>query len=555
MSENFIGREPEMNKLKQFTRSALGGKGKLVLIAGEAGIGKSRLVEECLEQSNIFVLRGSSSQEGTPPYGPIVEALRFYLRAEPDRAADWGPLAAHLAVLLAELGVSPANTDGATLFEAIRAAFGAIARTRPIAVFLDDLQWTDSTTLEMCSRLAGWVQQEPILIIGVYRSDEIPRGHPIRRLRTELRRSGRHYEISVAPFTLTETAALAASILGEQPTPKLAAKLYNITQGFPLFIEELSSAMIDSEHLRKTTAGIDLNVGDEIPIPDTLKDIILQRAADSFDASGLYGDAAAERIAAAQHLEHAGRFHMALEMVTTSAAKAAEEGRMDLQILALGLEGQIRAEMGNINEGLSLIKSGLELALDHNISGLAAYAYYKLATVFDISSDYTTARDTYTTAIDFCHRNGLSEMEQVCMACFTVVLRQTGEWDRATALCREVLASPEIPPPIHAIALGMLGSIQAFTGMGTRTRGLLLEAHALAQQNKIVALEMDTNWNLAILDDLEGAYELAAERCQSIIALWATFFATHNYGVMLVLVPMRWLQSRLLQEIQRLWLG
>src|SRR5947209_19815853 len=102
--ESLIGRDLEETALLDAIADARAGRGRVLLLAGEAGIGKTRLAEAVLCSSTMQVLRGSARQEGTPPYGPLVEALRGYLRTVPDGLAGTGPLGAQLALLLPELG-------------------------------------------------------------------------------------------------------------------------------------------------------------------------------------------------------------------------------------------------------------------------------------------------------------------------------------------------------------------------------------------------------------------------------------------------------------------
>jgi predicted ATPase len=187
VDKELIGRGDEQAQLKAWVTEALAGRGSLVLLGGEAGVGKTILVQHSLATSGLQVLEGFAIEGGTPPFGPVVGALRSYLRAGGVPLLE-GPLASHLAVLLLELGTAHAAVDRATLFEAIRLALATIAARRPTAVFLDDLQWADDATLELLGALARSVDCYPLLLLAVFRTDELPRGHPIRKLRSELRR-------------------------------------------------------------------------------------------------------------------------------------------------------------------------------------------------------------------------------------------------------------------------------------------------------------------------------------------------------------------------------
>src|SRR6478735_8044452 len=144
-----VGREKETARLLETVDAARRGHGSLVLIAGEAGIGKTRLTDEAASQTDVLALRGRTTHGITSPYGPLVEALRQHLRAEPDAFAQLGPLKEHLAVILPELGAAAAESDRATLFEAVRQALEALARDRVVVLVLDDLHWSDAATLEL----------------------------------------------------------------------------------------------------------------------------------------------------------------------------------------------------------------------------------------------------------------------------------------------------------------------------------------------------------------------------------------------------------------------
>ena len=168
-----------------------------------------------------------------------------------------GPLAAHLALLLPELGPPAPTSDRATLFEAIRQALVAIARRRPTVLFLDDLQWADDATPELLGALARSVDSEPLVLLGAFRSDELPRGHAIRRLRSELRRAGRLRQITLEPLGAEPSAALLELTLG-MVAPSLRWEVFDRTDGVPFFVRELGSALAASGRLVPSAAGLEL---------------------------------------------------------------------------------------------------------------------------------------------------------------------------------------------------------------------------------------------------------------------------------------------------------
>lgn len=276
--QGFVGREPERREVLDAVAACQEGRGGFLLIAGEAGVGKTRLVEEILRESDVLTLSAAPAQAGEPPYGPLVAVLRSYLRAVPDGLAECGPLLSYLAVLLPELGVPAKETDRRTLFAAIRSALTAVAARGPTSVFLDDLQWADSTTLELLPAIAASTDQEPLLLLGAYRSDELRRGHPVRRLRGELRRAGRLRELVIQPLEADQTAVLVEQVLGQAPSVRLASAIYLRTQGIPFFVEELARALSAAGRLERGDAGFELLGANELPIPDTVRDTILLRA-------------------------------------------------------------------------------------------------------------------------------------------------------------------------------------------------------------------------------------------------------------------------------------
>ena len=208
-----VGRRDERSRLEEALQQARLGCGSLVLVAGDAGVGKSRLVDHVSGESGARVLWGRARHGAATPYGPVVSALRSLLRADAQALDGCGPLRDHLALILPELGEPAAESDRPTLFEAVRDAMGHLAREETAVVVLDDLQWSDEATLELLPALAESVSGLQLLILATYRSDGLPRDHPLRRVRHELRRSGRLAEVTVPPLSPLETAELLTHLL------------------------------------------------------------------------------------------------------------------------------------------------------------------------------------------------------------------------------------------------------------------------------------------------------------------------------------------------------
>jgi tetratricopeptide (TPR) repeat protein len=246
-----------------------------------------------------------------------------------------------------------------------------------------------------------------------------------------------------------------------------------------------------------------------------------QMAAAGFAALGMPAESATERLAAAIHLRLAGRFTAALSVLAVANDEAERAARPDLRARMMGLQGNLQARMGQQQPGLERVRAGLALALDHNLSAPAAEVYQRLADTLEHTGDYVAARQTYVTATDFCQTNGAPAMAQLCMACMTVVLRQTGEWQQAGEVCRTVLASEAASTHARSAALCVLGSIYAHQGHAGRARPLLLESVRLARRIELVSAEVLAGWGLAIVDDLDGEAEQAAERCRELFARWS----------------------------------
>ena len=206
-----IGRDVERAQLEAALARAEAGEGALVLLRGEAGIGKTRLVSEVVGDKRL--LRGAATPGGAP-FSPVVAALRAFLRAEPDGLSHCGPLRSHLALLLPELGPTQPTDDRATLFEAIRCALVSVAARGPAVILLDDVQWSDAATLELLAALAPGLSELSLLVVAAYRSDDLPQGHPLRRLRHDLRRDRVLHELSLAPLDADESALLVAQAAG-----------------------------------------------------------------------------------------------------------------------------------------------------------------------------------------------------------------------------------------------------------------------------------------------------------------------------------------------------
>jgi DNA-binding CsgD family transcriptional regulator len=275
-SRSLIGRSEERLSLRVAANSAATGHGSLVLIGGEAGIGKTQLVEEVVGETELRLLRAAATPAGSP-YGPITTALRSYLREVPSGLDDCGGLRDQLAVLLPELGAVGQVSDPDSLIEAIRCALSEISSTGPTVLLLDDLQWSDEATLELLARIAPTLAASELLVVAAYRNDELSRSHPLRRLRTDLNRQRQLTEITIGPFTERESAELVRGLLEVEVSPRLVATLHDRSGGNPFFLCELIYALEDTDRLAPGPEGLQLTLDADMPLPASVRDAVLVR--------------------------------------------------------------------------------------------------------------------------------------------------------------------------------------------------------------------------------------------------------------------------------------
>jgi DNA-binding CsgD family transcriptional regulator len=747
-----VGRQAELERLTEALDSARQGNGSVLLLAGEAGVGKTRLAEDLAESSDCVVLWGRTVHGGASPYGPVVTALRSYLRATTDGLSDCGPLRPHLALLLPELGDPPAATDRPTLFEAVRCALAEIARERPALVVLDDLHWSDDATLEMLAALAEPIADMPLLLIAGYRSDGLARDHTLRRLRHELRRGGHLNELVLKPFELGETAQLLEEMLGSAPAPSLVRAIQDRTQGIPFFVEELAGALVLMSSLKEGARGLELLDSTQVPVPDTVRDAVLigvrdlaeearaaadvaavagesfqlelvgelasaeglgellelglvaeaaegtgafrhaltrealyadipwlrrqalhralaeglaarggrsmevathwlgaqqqsraraallaaaeesravhayrdatragrqalelwpegdddnarlevlesyansaelsgelteaarawrevctihhaagqhqrladaQRrlagtydltgdrgsamaaraaAAEAYAGSGMPAEAATERLAMANYMRASAEYSEAIELAEAAGRDAGSAERLDLRARALGLEGVARAKRGDSAGGLEKVRAGLALALEHDLTPVAAELYQRLSLVLYDSADYARARETLDTALDFCRTGDEEGPELACLTCMVYVLRECGEWHEAVTMGRQLIDDGEAV----WVAEGLIGAIYAFQGKFGTARRLLSSGLAGAAGVGHFNMTVDTTAALAWVAAAEGDHTQAAERCRTLLARWEDS-EDHHYAVR----GLRWSAAYLAQQ-------
>jgi predicted ATPase len=224
-SPEFIGRAPELAALLNALDTAADGRFSAVFVAGESGVGKSRLLRELdrsAEAQGAHVLAGDCVRltEGELPFAPIRSALR---RLERERRPGDVDLDRLLAQLGATGGATPDSEPArdplaqARMFDLLLDVLTAFAEQAPVVLVVEDVHWADRSTLDLLAYLLANARHERLLLICTYRSDELNRSHPLRAFLAEHSRPPAVRRIDLQPFTPQELAAQIHGILGSDP--------------------------------------------------------------------------------------------------------------------------------------------------------------------------------------------------------------------------------------------------------------------------------------------------------------------------------------------------
>jgi DNA-binding CsgD family transcriptional regulator len=273
-----VGRDAEVARLRAAIERAAAGQPATVLVAGEAGIGKTRLVSEaagCATGLGVVALAGGCLDvgEGVLAYAPVVEALRPLARilgaAELERVL--GDARDELTLLVPELGPrNPAGPGGplapSQLFELLLGMLHRMAERTAVLLVVEDLHWADQSTRDLLGFLVRNLRAGVALVLTC-RSDELRPGHPLRPFLAELNRGGRAERLELGRLGGRELAELVAGILGEAPAPGLDREILARSEGNPFFAEELLAARREGTRLPPALRDLLLARVDALPEP------------------------------------------------------------------------------------------------------------------------------------------------------------------------------------------------------------------------------------------------------------------------------------------------
>src|SRR3954452_18644645 len=300
-SPEMIGRGAELAALSDARERAASGTPAVVLIGGESGVGKSRLVaafNEELGRNGDLVLTGECIElsEGEIPFAPAVSALRRLARDLDETQLDavFGEASTELIRLFPEVarGAIPGpqsiglgSVGQARLFEFLLGIFQRLAEERPVTLVIEDLHWADRSTRDLLFFLMRSMRDERLLLVVTYRSDELHRRHPLRPFLAEVAAARGVERIDLSRLSRDEVCDQLERILGYMVDAPLVDAIYARAEGNPLFTEELIAASGDGSGA----------------LPDTLRDALLLRVEALPEAAQTVVRVAA---AAGRHAQH-----------------------------------------------------------------------------------------------------------------------------------------------------------------------------------------------------------------------------------------------------------
>jgi eukaryotic-like serine/threonine-protein kinase len=287
----FVGREGELAELAADLDAAVAGRGGVVLLAGEPGIGKTRLAEELAARAaehGALVLWGRCWEgEGAPAFWPWVQVVRGYVQTQAgdpsELRRDLGAGAADIAQLVPAVrerlpdlpDPPPLEPDAARfrLFDSLAGFLRAAAGRRPLLLVLDDLHWADAPSLALLRFVGRELEGAGPLVVGSYRHTEMDRGHPLLAAVADLTR-GQHRRLLLGGLGQRDVASFVALVAGVEPSAELAAALHRQTDGNPFFVTEVVRLLAGQGGLDSAAAGAAVLGG---RLPEGVRAVVAER--------------------------------------------------------------------------------------------------------------------------------------------------------------------------------------------------------------------------------------------------------------------------------------
>ncbi len=289
--DTYVGRQKEMGELKGVVEYANSGHGRLVTLAGEPGIGKTRTAQEVAnyaELRQMDVLWGRCYEgEGAPPYWPWIQAIRSYSRdADPELlrsvmgagAGDIAEIVSDLRYQLTDLQPAPSLEPEQArfrLFDSIVNFLRNAGTKRPMLLILEDLHWADQPTLSLLTFVAREVSGSRLLVIGTYRDDDLSPDSTLSQTLGIMAAERLFYDMQLKGLTQEEVGRFIEVLSGIEPPPELVATVHGRTDGNPLFVTEVVQLLIQEGEL--TSDGIRDRQSWSVRIPEGTMQVIGKR--------------------------------------------------------------------------------------------------------------------------------------------------------------------------------------------------------------------------------------------------------------------------------------
>ncbi len=292
--DTFVGRLRELEALGAALDQAIAGQGRIVMVAGEPGIGKTRTAQELAQfatQRGAAVLWGHCHEEaGAPSYWPWVQIIRGALRTAEARPSleGLGSGAGDIADMVPEIhtvlpGIEPpARLEDAAqarfrMFDSIRQFIAALCGRQAVVIVLDDLHWADAPSLRLLEFLAPELAGSRVMLVGTYRPTELSRQHPLSDALGGLTRARHVMRIDLSGLSAEEVHAFITAATGKPPPDWLSRSLYRQTEGNPLFLREIVR-FLEHQGLFRADRSVPLAaLPPAIRIPEGVKEVIGRR--------------------------------------------------------------------------------------------------------------------------------------------------------------------------------------------------------------------------------------------------------------------------------------
>jgi serine/threonine protein kinase/Tfp pilus assembly protein PilF len=292
-----IDRVEEMGLLREAVDRAVRGEGGLVFLHGEAGIGKTRLTKELGAYAHLRgmqVLYGRCPalfrMDGVPPYILWNEVIKNYLEFctseqlykvigyYPGEVCKLVPeIKQKLGTIPPSISISP-ESERNRLFEAVSQFVTNISKETPLLVVLDDLQWTDQSSLLLLHYLARGVYRESLLLLGAYRETDIDERHPLPPVLRELNRERLLQSVPLKHMSFDDVSEMIKQILEQDDVPREFCELvYGKTRGNPFFVEEVIKSLKEEEIIYQEKGKWKIKEVAKIEFPETVKSVIKAR--------------------------------------------------------------------------------------------------------------------------------------------------------------------------------------------------------------------------------------------------------------------------------------